>query len=143
MKSMSPEQVHDEWLAKAMDAGGWSETAEQIERMRISLAAVIPLIEKRLVTGADKERWQQALDFCLGSMGEYGEGSCEYSAYKNCHTFIARLAALDNKACHGCPNCQPETLVQCDVCDRQIPEEQARFDGEVYFCTRCVECFTA
>jgi len=41
-----------------------------------------------------REEWKQALDFCLGSAGEYGEGTPEYNAYKNVHTFIARLTAL-------------------------------------------------
>lgn len=44
-----------------------------------------------------EERWRQALDFCLGSIGEYGEGTPEGKAYRSAYIFIERLAALDSE----------------------------------------------
>lgn len=43
-------KVPDELVEEAMDVGGWSETDEAIDRMRISLEAVLPKVRERLLS---------------------------------------------------------------------------------------------
>lgn len=66
MQAQSSERVPEvpqTWVDAAMDAGGWSETDEQIGRMRHSLAAVASLIEKQgrgQETSGESERREAA-----------------------------------------------------------------------------------
>jgi hypothetical protein len=93
--------------APALRKQGAEEAEKERDEERTSVLYLEDRAEKAeaerdqaLAKGAEEERerqgakWEQAIDFLLGSMGEYGE-SREGKAYKNALTFIRRLAALD------------------------------------------------